>query len=282
MLQRLVFLFLTTSFLLIAGCEMDNSQELLNVSYGADEEQIFDLYLPNNRNQESTNVIVLVHGGGWVEGDKSEIEGFYDYMVNFSDNYAVVNLNYRLGDLIENPIPNQMEDIATFIEFFKEEAENYIVNPTFSFFGISAGAHLSMLYSYQFDVNQDIKVVCNMIGPTDFLHASYVNATDSVTTEFVSNVEEIIGLPIQGNELFYESISPRYFVNDSTVPTISFYGGEDLFTPEEQGQVLRDELNNFNRINEYIIYPDGGHGWGESDTFDTLDRVIEFIDEHIL
>ena len=100
--------------------------------------------------------------------------------------------------------------------------------------------------------------------------------------EKLSNVEEIIGLPIQGNELFYESISPRYFVNDSTVPTISFYGGEDLFTPEEQGQVLRDELNNFNRINEYIIYPDGGHGWGESDTFDTLDRVIEFIDEHIL
>lgn len=272
---------------LISGCVMDNpeitieEEEFLNLSYGNNVYQQFDLFLPANRSQATTNVLVLVHGGGWIEGDKQDISGFYDYFKGFSDDFAIANINYRLGDLTDSPLPMQMEDIAAFIEFFKKNAESYQVNPSFSFFGISAGAHLSMLYSYSYDLNQDIKVVCNMVGPTDFLDDLYVQATDSVTIDLFNNVQVIMGLPIDGNESYYESISPKYLVNNSTVPTISFYGGEDLLVPEEQGELLRDELNLNGISNEYFFYPDGGHGWGEPDIFDTLDKVLSFSKEHM-
>ena len=46
--------------------------EELNISYGNDHEQTFNLYLPSNRST-ITKVMVLVHGGGWISGDKNEM-----------------------------------------------------------------------------------------------------------------------------------------------------------------------------------------------------------------
>ncbi len=288
--QKLVF-SLSFSIILLLSCDPqtadpnieDTSEdvELIDVEYGDEELQKFDLFLPENRSKETTKVIVFVHGGGWVEGDKGDIQGYYEYLKEFTENYAIANLNYRLGDLAENPLPMQMEDISTFITYFKENAEDYSVNPTFAFVGLSAGAHLSMLYSYKNDENSDIQVIGNIVGPTDFTHSSYSEATDEETIELISNVEIIMGLPIEGNEAYYRSISPRYLVESSTVPTISFYGGLDLLVPEQQGEILRDELESNGVINNYIFYPEGGHGWGDPDVFDTLDRIISFVGMHL-
>jgi acetyl esterase/lipase len=43
--------------------------ELKNISYGADAQQTYDIYLPKNRSL-NTRVMLLIHGGGWTSGDK--------------------------------------------------------------------------------------------------------------------------------------------------------------------------------------------------------------------
>ncbi|HYH14654.1 MAG TPA: hypothetical protein VD794_05530, partial [Flavisolibacter sp.] len=47
------------------------SETKLNVAYGTDSAQRMDIYLPAGRNN-TTKVLVLIHGGGWASGDKSE------------------------------------------------------------------------------------------------------------------------------------------------------------------------------------------------------------------
>ena len=69
----------------------------LNVSYGDDPQQVYDLYLPANRSSSKTKVIVLVHGGGWTEGDKEDMSGFIPFIQNDFPNHAIVNLNYELA-----------------------------------------------------------------------------------------------------------------------------------------------------------------------------------------
>ena len=56
----------------IADPDPLEAYEELNVSYGNDSDQVFDLYLPYNRTS-ATKTIILVHGGGWTAGDKADM-----------------------------------------------------------------------------------------------------------------------------------------------------------------------------------------------------------------
>ena len=52
--------------------EVIEAYEALNVSYGLDNNQVFDIYLPENRT-EDTKILFLIHGGSWVGGDKEQM-----------------------------------------------------------------------------------------------------------------------------------------------------------------------------------------------------------------
>lgn len=93
--------------------------ETLNISYGFNTNQNYDLQLPENKTQTTTKVIVLIHGGGWTSGDKNDLIGVYDYLKNNFYDYTIVNLNYTLADLSTSPVPLQIDDITLFLESFK-------------------------------------------------------------------------------------------------------------------------------------------------------------------
>ena len=69
-----------------------------NVSYGTDANQKMDVYLPANRTTATTKVIILVHGGSWVSGDKADIASFVDTLKRRVPDYAIININYRPND----------------------------------------------------------------------------------------------------------------------------------------------------------------------------------------
>ena len=75
----------------------------LDISYGNDSDQVFDLYLPANRTA-NTKVMILIHGGGWTSGDKVEMNDFKNFILQNIPDIAVVNMNYRLADNTTNHI----------------------------------------------------------------------------------------------------------------------------------------------------------------------------------
>lgn len=66
------------------------AQTLPNVSYGNDEAQKMDIYLPMGKT-DTTRVLVLVHGGARISGDKSDFATFVTALQQRFPAYAIAN-----------------------------------------------------------------------------------------------------------------------------------------------------------------------------------------------
>jgi len=155
------------------------AQQLTNVSYGNDAKQKFDLYLPANRNTSDTKTLILVHGGSWIGGDKSEMNPILEVVRKNLPNYAVVNMNYRLSTWGKPAFPMQIDDIAAVIAKLKNG--KYDISDNIGFIGVSAGGHLSLLYSYAYNIDKNVKMVCSIVGPTNFTDPAYTDNPVSVS-----------------------------------------------------------------------------------------------------
>ncbi len=249
-----------------------SEQTIENISYGSDPLQTFDLYLPAKRNKE-TKTLILVHGGGWTGGDKSEMNGFIPTFKQSFPNYAIANVNYRLAKTNLPAFPMQIDDIGLAIS--KLKSGNYTISNNFGFIGISAGGHLSLQYAYTKNISNEIKMVCNIVGPTNFTDPNYSN-----NPEWVSQFTLITGVKYDGqNTAFFEGLSPFYTATTKSPPTIAFYGDTDPLIPTSQGVSLRDKLNSQNVYNEYSLYK-GGHGnWLQQDYLDMFSKIKVFVDK---
>ena len=247
----------------------------LNIAYGTDSKQTFDLYLPANRTS-NTKVMVLVHGGGWVSGDKSEMDQVKDLVKQDFPNLAIVNINYRLAGLGNPPFPMQIDDVSSVVTFLKENKTKYTISNKFGFIGTSAGAHLSLLYSYASDTGKNVNMVCSIVGPTNFTDPAYINNTDT-------SAQLLLGLfgVSPTNTSFLESVSPYHQVTSTAPPTIMFYSGMDELIPTSQGTDLRDKLLNLNITHEFTLYPNTTHGGIIVEISDIWAKLNVFTQTHL-
>lgn len=246
----------------------------LNVSYGNDNDQVFDIYLPANRTLD-TKVMILVHGGGWTEGDKTDMNPIKDLLRQDLPNIAIVNINYRLADENNPPYPMQIDDITTVVNFLKNNQGDYIISDDIAFLGTSAGAHLSMLWSYAFDTENDVKMVASIVGPTNFTDPAYLNAQNPLLQEIL----EVYG--INPTITFLEEVSPYHQVTATAPPTILFYGGQDPLIPTSQGVDMEEKLASLGVTHQFTLYPNAGHGWIGPELLDTWTKLRDFTELHL-
>ena len=248
--------------------------EALNISYGDDANQKFDIYFPANRTT-TTKVMILIHGGGWSAGDKTDMVAVKDLIRQDLPNLAIVNMNYRLADENNNPYPMQINDITSVINHLIDNQSEYIISEDFGFIGISAGAHLSLLWSYAFDTSNNIKMACSIVGPTNFTDPAYLNNGNTALQELLN----LYGVNATTN--FLEEVSPYHQVSASAPPTILFYGGLDPLIPTTQGTDLRNKLQNLDVTHEFTLYPNEGHGWVGLNLLDTWLKLKTFTQTHL-
>lgn len=123
----------------------DYVERVDDILYGEDPTwQKLDLYRPKERTEEKLPVIVSIHGGGWVYGDKERYQ--YYCMSLVKHGFAVVNFTYRLAP--EFQFPAALEDTNLVAEWIMKHAEEYQLD-TDHIFGVgdSAGAHMLGLYA---------------------------------------------------------------------------------------------------------------------------------------
>lgn len=248
--------------------------EALNISYGDDVNQVFDLYLPANRTAD-TETIVLVHGGGWSSGDKSDMNAFVTLIIQEFPNKAIANINYRLADSNNAPYPMQINDITTVVNHLKTNNSEYTISNTLGFIGVSAGAHLSLLWSYAFDTGNDVNMVCSVVGPTNFTDPAYVEGANPIVKPLI----DLFGISTE--TAFLEEISPFHQAKTTSPSTILFYGGQDPLIPITQGTAMRDKLLSLDVTHEFTLYPEEGHGWDGVELLDTWIKLKAFIQVHL-
>lgn len=116
-----------------------------DIIYGEDSKwQILDVYRPKAEEGKTLPVIVSVHGGGWVYGDK---ERYQYYCMNLAQRgFAVVNFTYRLAP--EFKFPASLEDTNLVFTWVLNHAKEYGFDTKHVFaVGDSAGGHNLSLYA---------------------------------------------------------------------------------------------------------------------------------------
>tara|TARA_R110002167_G_scaffold237673_4_gene442850 strand:- start:767 stop:1615 length:849 start_codon:yes stop_codon:yes gene_type:complete len=245
---------------------------LIDVSYGGDSKQVYDIYLPKNRTL-ATKTLLLVHGGGWQEGDKLDMNGFKDYIREQLPDLAVVNMNYRLADENNPPHPMQINDISAVVEHLIANRDEYNIGAELGLMGVSAGGHLALLWSYAYDSNNVVKMVCSMVGPTNLADDAYLNTDNQELQDLIFQFGQDVAL--------LKSVSPLHRVTGNSPPTLLFYGAQDPLIPISQGMDLNSRLNELNVTHEFTLYPNGGHGWVGLDLFDTSVKLKSFLETHL-
>jgi arylformamidase len=194
----------------------------VDVPYGLDAAQKYDVYLPSSA--VNAPIIVMVHGGAWTSGDKQGndvAEAKAGYFV--AKGYIFVSLNYRLLPKSDPLI--QAADVARGIANIQTNAtkwggdKNKIV-----LMGAGAGGHLAALLSSNPSLASDqgatiwagaVVLETAALNVPTLMSTSHDNAYD---TAFGSNLE------------FWEDSSPTHLVDASGVPILvvcSTESGED-------------------------------------------------------
>ena len=119
-----------------------------NVAYGSDPLQKFDVYMPNTQVQGAP-VILMVHGGGWWQGDKVDTPVVRNKVEAWVPTGAVfISVNYPLVPKV-NPL-QQAQSVAKALAYAQRNASQWGADPDkFILMGFSAGAHLVSLLAAQ-------------------------------------------------------------------------------------------------------------------------------------
>lgn len=291
LLKKYHFLLFTSVILLFAcsdeeplvetGLDTTISYEEIDVSFGSDPLQTYDVYLPANRSQASTNTLIVIHGGGWTSGDKDDVSGIVDLVQLYLPDYAVINMNYRLTTKPNNPFSDQLEDVDLAIADVRSRNTEYDISDNFALIGVSAGGHMAMQHSYTKNETGHIKAVGNIVGPTYFLDSAYTMSSQLSYQLLALEIQATTGEPFTSTE-FYENISPLSVADVDAVPTIQFHGSEDPLIPVSQGPLLAERLDELGVPNELIIYEGEGHGWSDLTLLaDTGQKYANFIERYI-
>lgn len=274
------------SLLFILACQKEDStpppaslpeQTQLNVSYGADALQKMDLYLPAGRTTASTKVIILIHGGGWSQDDKTAFTPYIDSLKKRLSNYAIFNINYRLANGSVNFFPSQENDVKAALEFIYSKRDEYKISDKFVLLGGSAGGHLALLQAYKYTVPVKIKAVVDFFGPTDLVDM-YNNPANPLIPLLLLQVTG--GNPSTHASLYQQS-SPVNFVTAQSPPTIILHGGADIVVAPSQSVLLRNKLLMSGVVNQYVFYPAGNHGWTGPNLTDSFDRIGAFLSANV-
>jgi acetyl esterase/lipase len=229
------FLFLFSCRDKHASKNVSEALFLQDLKYGPYLQNTLDLYLPAGRDT-STPFLILLHGGAWVHGDKSEF--YSDYAERFlKKGWCVANINYRLlSDSVTGE--NILSDVNAAIGFVNDHAKEYGTGENFTLVGYSAGGHLALLYAYT-NNSYRINSVISFAGPTNLNDPRFKHLVDSGwNSSYLYPL--LLGESFSPDGKPAIALSPIYHVKN--IPTLIIHGTDDNIVPFYQSLQLSDSL----------------------------------------
>lgn len=231
--------------------------DLADAAYAtvSDAERL-DLYEPATGDAPHP-LVVIIHGGGWVTGDKrsdlpmAAIPGFLDR------GYAVASINYRLTS--EAIFPAQLLDAKAAIRFLRANAGDFDLDPDrIAVVGESAGAHLALLLGTTADVarfddpalgnggvSSAVQAVVDFYGPADLATADiHRTLNPSCPSEPDPNIASLLGAPPAAAGDLAAAASPVSYLHpfQTLPPFFIAHGDADCIVPYQQSVELHEAI----------------------------------------
>lgn len=201
-------------------------------------------------------MIVSVHGGGWVYGDK---ERYQFYCMDLAERgFAVVNFSYRLAP--EYKFPASLEDTNSVFTWVLENAETYRLDTEKLFaVGDSAGAHILSLYldictnpdyaaNYKFHIPEalQIRAVALNCGQYHIGEENLNELTGKLMEEY---------LPGKGTKQEFQLLCADEYVTEKFPPAFLMTAEEDFL--RGQAPLMYEKLKSMHIPCEFHDYRSG-------------------------
>lgn len=241
----------------------DNIKRYDDIAYGDDTDwQVLDVYRPKEAEGKKLPVIVSVHGGGWVYGDKERYQ--YYCMSLAQHGFAVVNFTYRLAP--EFKFPAAIEDANLVFHWVFEHAEQYGFDTDHVFcVGDSAGAQQLALYTAictnpEYASKFDFQVPAGFVPKAIALNCGvYLIARDDSMDETTMALMADY-LPHGGTEEELEMVSAVNHITEAYPPVFYMTCTGDFLQP--QAFILEEKLIEKKIPHEFHFYGDAKHELG--------------------
>ena len=224
-----------------------------NLSYGPDKMNVLDVYRPKNVTGKLP-VIVSVHGGAWIYGDK---ELYQYYCMSLAQRgFAVVNFSYRLAP--KHKFPAHLEDTTKVFHWVLKNAKTFELDTENIFaVGDSAGAHILSLFCIMctnpsYAANYSFNPPENFCPKAVALNCGVYNLSTERAGVLLQIKKDI--LPRKGIEEELYSVSPIHFIDKNFPPCYIMTANEDFL--RDQTEELEKKLKELAIPYTYTLYGD--------------------------
>jgi acetyl esterase/lipase len=258
------------------------------------EAQKLDLYLPEG--EGPFPVVVSIHGGGFMMGDKADAMGTAGFDQLLAEGYAVAAVNYRLSG--EATFPAAVEDVKAAVRWLRANAATYNLNPdAIGAWGASAGGNLAAMLGTSCgaaeiegadlgnaDQSSCVQAVVDWFGPTDFLQMdAQFEGTDCPQTHDAADSPEsaYLGAPIQDVPELAAQANPITYVTAGAPPFLIQHGTADCNVPPQQSQLLYDALTAAGADAGLTLIDGAGHGGSQFWEAANWQMVVDFLNANL-
>lgn len=249
---------------------------LRDVKYGTDKRNTMNVLIPKGSN-DKTPFILFMHGGAWVTGDKNDVA--IVQLALGGAGIASASINYRYASNTVH-YTELMSDVNSAVNYIVDHGKDWNVNTNkMAIGGISAGAHMALLYGYQYDKGNHISSIISMAGPTDMTNVDFLNG--ATLLKLIDGANKMAGAPYEIGKPIphqFKDASPIQYVKN--VPTLIIHGTEDIVVPYAQAELLSDKLKQKSYTHDLMTIPGANHdlGLGNSGTAKQIaDKVVEWV-----
>jgi acetyl esterase/lipase len=238
-----------------------------------------DLYLPSGAGPFPA--LVAVHGGGWIQGARSQFQYWGPYLAERG--IALFSISYRFATKDKKTYPQAAQDVMAAVQYVRGEAAALKIDPNrIGLFGASAGAHLSGLAAlaaneapfkggYPQDkhasVSTAVKVLVGVYGVYD-LYGMWQRYM--IGSPRVNNIEQFLGAaPMDDRRIYFDASPINYatVANNKLAVYLSVGTEDDLVDRATQTDAFLLALKQANFFVRTCIVQGSGHYWA-SDPID--------------
>ena len=245
---------------------------LFDVSYGSDPFQRMDVYLPRGRDVLATPLLILVHGGQWLGGNKSEMNGYYTWLKERMPEWAFANINYRLVQDNSNKFPAQEQDVQAAINFLINLSDSFKISRKIAVLGESAGGQLALLVANK-NGRSKIGVAVGISVPSNVedWYQNPVNATTRPLLEYVTGGTPDL-LPV-----IYQNANVFRFASGQSPKTYLVHGRNDGVINYNQSIALAQKINSLGSAASLLILDNELHSFTSAGQIATYNGIVSFL-----
>jgi acetyl esterase/lipase len=262
-----------------------------HIPYGpAGVRQQLDIYRPRFIPEGGCPVLLQIHGGAWMMGDKGAqaLPLMYELA---SRGWICVAANYRLSPSVS--FPTHLHDCKSALCWIRQNGAEYGMNTDFvAVTGGSAGGHLSALMGLTAnrpelqpdhpDVDTSVQACIPFYGVYDFLVRYDQHPNRRIYERFLTG--KVLHETLEDNPELWDLASPVAQIHEDAPPFMMVHGSLDSLAVVAEGQVFSQKLRETsNNPVVYVEMPGAEHAYElvhslrTEHTIDGVHRFLEWV-----